>query len=105
MKVSPVSELQCTAVQCWLCCTELVSFTSFDKSFRISLRPAGTEIVLVFCFVPREEEGEVEVEDDDCRLVSLDLLLIFRPRFSSDLVAVPCLPCLPGTLRLSLFSL
>ena len=78
------------------------SFTSFDKSFRISLRPAGTEIVLVFCFVPREEEEEGEVEEDDCRLVSLDLLLIFRPRFSSDLVAVACLP---GTLRLSLFSL
>ena len=81
------------------------SFTSFDKSFRISLRPAGTEIVLVFCFVTRDEEGE---EGEDCRLVSLDLLLIFRPRFSSDLQYNFCLPavtCLPGTLRLSLFSL
>ena len=63
------------------------TFTSFDKSFRISLRPAGTEIVLVFCFVTREEEGE-----EDCRLVSLDLLLIFRPRFSSDLEDNFCLP-------------
>ena len=63
------------------------TFTSFDKSFRISLRPAGTEIVLVFCFVTRDEEGE-----EDCRLVSLDLLLIFRPRFSSDLEDNFCLP-------------
>ena len=63
-------------------------------------------MVLVFCFVTRDEEGEVG--EEDCRLVSLDLLLIFRPRFSSDLQYNFCLPavtCLPGTLRLCLFSL
>lgn len=65
---------------------------------RISLRPAGTEIVLVFCFATRVEEEEEEGEEVEvvCLLVSLDLLLIFRPSFSSDL---------PGTLRLCLFSL
>ena len=53
------------------------------------MRPAGTEIVLVFCFVTKDEE---EGEEEDCRLGSLDLLLIFRPRFSSDLEDNFCLP-------------
>ena len=70
------------------------------------MSPAGTEMVLVFCLVTRQEEEEEGEEVEDCRLASLDLLLIFSPRFSSDLLGVSRLGgCLPGTLRLCLFSL